>query len=140
MSSRKKTGFLLGFIALTTFITLFSTQPALAAPITNFPVTVKQPDGTELHLFVSGDEFYNWLHNEQGYTILQDPDTGYYVYAQLIKNQLAPTSLVVGVADPGKAGLRPDLNISPEQRENIRQEFLDNTQRDAGEISNAPQT
>jgi M6 family metalloprotease-like protein len=140
MSSRKRISLFVGIFVLIALITLSLPHSAFAAPINGFPVTVVQPDGTELRIFVSGDEFYNWLHDSKGYTIIQDPITGYYVYAQLVENQLVPTRFVVGVTDPSLVGLLPYLNISPEQRENIRQEALLETQRAAGEISNAPRT
>jgi M6 family metalloprotease-like protein len=33
-----------------------------------------------LECFASGDEFFNYLHDENGFLIKRDPDTGYYVY------------------------------------------------------------
>ena len=49
------------------------TSSLQSAYIDKFPVEIKQPDGTVLNLFVSGDEFYNWLHDDIGYTIIQNP-------------------------------------------------------------------
>ena len=43
-----------------------------AAYLSKMPVSVMQPDGKELSLFASGDEYHNWLHDEQGYTIIRD--------------------------------------------------------------------
>ena len=40
------------------------------------PVELKQPDGTTLHCFASGDEFYSRLHDENDYTITQSNDDG----------------------------------------------------------------
>ena len=119
---------------------VLKTNPAHAAPIDKFPVTVTQPDGTQINLFASGDEFYNWLQDAQGYTVIQDPDTGYYVYADLVKEKLVPTKFVAGKANPASVGLRPYLNISPEQMEKIRQTFLDQTKRDVRKIGSAPHT
>ena len=53
------------------------------AYLTDQPQTLTQPDGKIVHCLASGDEFHNWLHDESGYTIIQDPETGYYVYADL---------------------------------------------------------
>lgn len=117
-------------ILLTTTILVISAmffvalQPASAAPAEYVPVTVTQPDGTELHLFASGDEYYNWLHDAEGYTVIQDPETGYYVYADLADGKLVPTHLIPDQDDPAAAGLVPQLNISPEARTQIRSEFL----------------
>ena len=53
---------------------------ALAAPLKNVEVRLTQPDGQVIHCFASGDEFYNYLHDAKGYTIVQG-EGGYYVYA-----------------------------------------------------------
>lgn len=118
-------------------ILFFSIHPAQAAPATYVPVTVTQPDGTELNLFASGDEYYNWLHDANGYTVIQDPDTAYYVYADLADGELVPTALIPERDDPAAAGLVPQLNVAPERREEIRREFLALAPE---QISNAPST
>jgi M6 family metalloprotease-like protein len=120
-----KNAMLCSILAIVLALLLLTTQSAHAAPIDKFPVTVTQPDGTILHLFVSGDEYYNWLHDENGYTIIQDPVTGYYVYANLVNGELVPTPFVVGKADLSLTGLSPYLNISPEQKEASRRESLE---------------
>lgn len=85
------------------------------------PVSLNQPDGTPLNLYASGDEFYNWLHDKDGYTIKQN-DTGWYVY--LTKNaraELVFTDYRAGSIDPATiAGLSPWTNISAEQMAAIR--------------------
>ncbi len=58
---------------------------------------------------------------------MQDPDSGYYVYADLVEGRLAPTRLVVGQVDPASTGLSPYLNISPEQKNEIRKKILGET-------------
>jgi len=88
-------------------------KPALAAPIFNYPVTETQPDGTVVHLLASGDEFFNRLHDANGFTILRDPTNGKLVYADKIGEALVPTDLLVGHSDPIKVGLRPNLLPSP---------------------------
>jgi hypothetical protein len=42
-----------------------------AAPFKNIEKILIQPDGTELHCYASGDEFYSRLHDRDGYTIVQ---------------------------------------------------------------------
>ena len=59
----------------------FSLGNVHAAYLRNIPMTVTQPDGTILQCFASGDEFFNYLHDADGFTIIQHPQTGYYVYA-----------------------------------------------------------
>lgn len=86
---------------------------ALAAPLRNVPQTLTQPDGTVVHLFATGDEYYNRLHDANGFTVVRDPDTGYLVYAMKIDGRLQPTGFVAGKDDPAAAGLAPDLMPDP---------------------------
>ena len=57
-----------------------------AAYITFIPKKIIQPDGKIIECFISGDENNNWLHNEAGYTILKDQNSGYFTYAIPIDN------------------------------------------------------
>jgi len=91
-------------LSIILFILITSIQ-ANSAPLRFVEITVNQPDGTELQIYASGDEFYNWLHDKDGYTIIQDPATGYYVYAQLVGQQFEPTNLKVGLGEPASINL-----------------------------------
>ncbi len=51
-----------------------------AIPARNIPVTVRQPDGTELRIIVSGDEFYHTVTTEDGCAVTEGED-GYWYYA-----------------------------------------------------------
>jgi M6 family metalloprotease-like protein len=93
---------------------------ARGAFLRDVPVTVRQPNGSALQVLASGDEFYNWLHDRKGYTIVQDQTTGYFVYARLQGDRLVPTPTVAGVTDPAEAGYTPWTNISPRAEEQIR--------------------
>lgn len=88
---------------------------AKAAYLENVPMTLTQPDGTKLECFASGDEFYNYLHDAQGFTIIQDHANGFYVYADLKDGELVPTDLIAGRSNPA-GRLKPYLSISPEKR------------------------
>ena len=103
---------------------LVSFNLTYAAYLTNVPRIVKQPDGTELHCFASGDEFYNRLHDANGYTIVQDPQTGYYVYADKINGRIVPTQWVAGNCNPAQKGLRPNLMISQKEYQARRDRML----------------
>lgn len=72
--------------ALATSAIIIFGNTTLAAPISELPTTVIQPDGEELNLFVSGDEYFNYLHDADGNIIIQDYNTGYYTYAELENN------------------------------------------------------
>ncbi len=83
------------------------------APLSFVPIELVQPDGTRLHVFASGDEFYNWVHDKDNYTIIQDSSSHYYVYAIMGKGELFPSSSIVGRSDPKTAGLTPGVNVFP---------------------------
>lgn len=102
---------------LAVLILLFGlTSALLGVPRKYVPMVVYQPDGTKIECFASGDEYHNWLHDADGYTIIQDSKTGYYVYAIKENGRLVASNLIVGKAKPNAAkGLEPFLNISHEE-------------------------
>ena len=67
-----------------------------AAYLTNMPLSLNQPDGSKLECFASGDEYHNWLHDGENYTIIPDPKTGYYCYAELSGGKVQASRLIVG--------------------------------------------
>ena len=94
---------------------------ASAAPVKNMPAVRVQPNGDTLRCFVSGDEFFHRLHDADGYTIVQDPETGYFVYADLSDDGLlVPTAYRPGKDIPAKAGLRPGLMPSAKELRRLR--------------------
>ena len=114
-------------------LTLMATA-ATAAPVRFMPVTLIQPQGDTLHCYVSGDEFFHRLHDADGYTIVQDPVTGQYVYAALAEGDLVPTTFVAGKDNPGAAGLRPNLvpdakHLKPANTQDIGCQPRDDEQR-----------
>jgi hypothetical protein len=126
---------LLGFVAALTAVS------APAALLRNVPQTLKQPDGTVVHLFATGDEYYNRLHDGDGFTVVRDPDTGYLVYAIKADGRLQPTAFVVGGADPAAAGLEPGLKPDPWTLPDPEEIYPGSRRRDrvgALGLSNAP--
>lgn len=97
---------------LSLFFAIFQLQ---AAYLENVPMTLIQPNGDTLHCLATGDEYYHYLHDANGFTIMLNPATGYYVYADKIGDRLIPTDYVAGITNPQAVGLRPHLNISAEQ-------------------------
>ncbi len=86
------------------------------------PVELNQPDGSKLNLFATGDEFYNWLHDKDGFTIKQN-DKGWYVYLdKKSENELICTNLIVGRDNPKTLNLSPWTNISPNKMGEIRKQ------------------
>ncbi|MBQ9473505.1 MAG: M6 family metalloprotease domain-containing protein [Bacteroidales bacterium] len=109
------------------FLTLFAVAAFFAEAhyVKSMPVKQLQPNGDTLYCYVSGDEFYHWLHDANGYTIVKHPSTGYYVYAcndtsapfaAYPNNMLHASNHVAGVVSPAA---QPDLqpNIMPTLRQ-----------------------
>lgn len=101
---------------------LLGVTSIFSAPFQNVKKILKQPDGTELHCFASGDEFYNRLHDADGFTIVQ-AENGYFVYATVdARGNVVPTDYIAGITDPKALGLRPNVMISQDDYQKIRQE------------------
>ncbi|MBV5315380.1 MAG: discoidin domain-containing protein [Prolixibacteraceae bacterium] len=86
-----------------------------AAPFLNLPIRIVQPDGQEISCFVSGDEYFHRIHDEKGYTIVQNTRDGYYYYARLDGNELVATTGLVGACNPETLGVVPGLVIPASQ-------------------------
>ncbi len=107
---------LISFIIMA--VIAFSMQCALAAPLWNIEVQLTQPNGKVIHCFASGDEYYNYLHDANGFTIVKG-EGGYYCYAMYDETgTVVPSQYVVDSVDPATVGLKPKVLIS-------EQEYLD---------------
>lgn len=85
-----------------------------ASLLRHFPVTVTQPDGTVLQCYLTGDEFFHYATDAEGYPVLRDPNTGEYVYGRLAEDgSLIPTRLRAGRDDPAQEGLLPGVVPRP---------------------------
>jgi M6 family metalloprotease-like protein len=107
-------------------ITVFIHFTINAAWLNFVPQTINQPDGTVIDCFATGDEFYNWLHDRDGYTIIQSQEDGFYYYAKLVDDDLVPSAYMPGSVDPIAVGLSPWTNISPQKMQRFRADFLEN--------------
>jgi M6 family metalloprotease-like protein len=97
-------------------------QWAFAAPLTNIPIRLTQPDGQVIECFASGDEFYNYLHDANGFTIVQG-EGGYYCYAMHnSQGEVVASPYRVNSIDPTEAGLQPYVKISEKEYLQRRQE------------------
>lgn len=79
------------------FVGVFLSLSACAAPMKNFHQVAKQPDGTEVDVYLSGDEIFNYITDSSG-NIITKNDAGYYVYASLENGKISPSSVVLGDA------------------------------------------
>ena len=102
---------------------------AWAAPFKNIEIRLTQPDGQVVNCYASGDEFYNYLHDVNGFTIVQG-DNGYYYYAvKDARGAVAASAYVVGSVDPAAVGLKPNVKISEKAYYARRQEWEKHLQR-----------
>jgi M6 family metalloprotease-like protein len=109
-----------------------------AVYLEKYPVTLTQPDGTEIACFLSGDEYFNWVHDSAGYTLIRN-SSGWIVYAQLVNDELTATPYVVGTIEPTKAGLQAWQIVSAAKRTELRRKKLQNTPAKMPNKSDEPQ-
>lgn len=96
-------------------ILLISTLQLNAAFLRDIKKTITQPDGTTINCFASGDEFHNWLHDKDNYTIIQNQKDGYYYYAVKEGTKIVPSEFKVGTTLMKSTTIQPGVNISAEQ-------------------------
>jgi len=96
-------------------IYLFSFNLILCAYLENIPVELIQPDGSIINCLTSGDEYYHYLHDEEGYTILQSEKDGFYYYAIKQNNDLLTSSHRVNSINPQSIGIEKKVIISPSE-------------------------
>ena len=107
----------------TLFALLLVVQCVMSAPLKNMEVRLTQPNGEVIQCYASGDEFYNYLHDAHGFTIVQG-DGGYYYYAMYdTAGQVVPSAYKVNSVDPASVGLQPRVLISEQEYLGRRQAF-----------------
>ena len=121
--------------AMAVFLILISMQ-SQAAFLRDVPQTLNQPDGTVLHCFATGDEYHNWLHDADNYTILRNPETGFYVYANRIDGKFVATDLIPGIDSPEANGIEKGLQPDPEEIYEKSKEFRENLRDNKGGAPN----
>ncbi|HTY59321.1 MAG TPA: hypothetical protein VMF59_10900, partial [Bacteroidota bacterium] len=95
-----------------------------AAYLRNVPLTVVQPGGDTLHIYVTGDEYYNRLHDAAGYTVVRNSTTGYFEYAILVQGKIVPGGAIVGRSNPAALGIPRNVIAPPAVREGLRRAAL----------------
>jgi len=91
---------------------ILSINQLSAAYLKNIPQTIYQPDGEIIECFASGDEYFNYLHDVDGYTIIQNKKDGYYYYAVKEGDNLVPSEYLVNSVDPRTVGIEINAMIS----------------------------
>ncbi len=69
-------------IFLMLIITFFLCPNLYAAPALPRLMEITQPDGSIIKARQQGDEFQHWTETKNGYTILRNPKTKYWDYAE----------------------------------------------------------
>jgi len=116
------------------------------AYLENVPGKVVQPNGVKLSIYASGDEFYNWLHDKSGYTIIQHPKTGYYVYAIERDGDLLPSNFIatpyyaLNLASIRYLNIPKYLKHSPDKRISPEEQFPEGSPANIDKIVSAPKT
>lgn len=91
-----------------------------AMPASPHPFEVTQPDGTNITLYIRGDEYFHWLEDANGFTVVES--NGVFSFATLDRQQnLRPSDWRVGAVDPTSVGLAPKTLPSLEARLQRRQ-------------------
>jgi len=80
--------------------------------VKNVPQTITQPNGKVLNCLGSGDEFYHRLHDANGYTIVLNPQDGYFYYGIRSGETVVPSKYVAGTVNPASVGLEKEVRIS----------------------------
>lgn len=84
------------------------------AYLEKIPTTVTNPDGTKIECYASGDEYFNYLHDADGFTIIKGKD-GYYYYGIEEGDIVVPSPFKVNSIAPKAAGLKPHAKISEKE-------------------------
>lgn len=105
------------------FVLLASSAATFAAYLVNHPVEVRQPDGSVLNLFATGDEFYHRIHDAEGYTLIRDAQ-GYVSYAVLQADKLVSSGVRYGAPRPTDGRIVPNIDISGSARQARRDAFF----------------
>lgn len=88
---------------------------SLAAPASPQGEVYMQPDGTPVILFLKGDPHYNWMTDDNDFTVIRDYQNR-WVYAKKMGGVLVSSGVAVGHKDPKTLGIVPNLKTDPDKR------------------------
>jgi hypothetical protein len=86
----------------------------MSVPFFGKRFTFTQPDGTQLDVRGWGDQHHAVFQTLDGFTVTQDPVSGFYEYATVSgdREDLKPSGIRPGARDPVAFGLSPGARIS----------------------------
>ncbi|MFA6125707.1 MAG: M6 family metalloprotease domain-containing protein [Bacteroidales bacterium] len=91
--------------------------------VENIRETITQPNGKIINCFASGDEYYHWLHDVNGYTIVLNPQNGFFYYGISSGETVIPSEYMVGTVNPASVGLEKGVGISEKLYAGRRSKF-----------------
>ena len=85
----------------------------MAMPFSGKEFTFTHPDGTKVQLRGWGNQYHAVFETLDGFSVIKDPQSGFYHYARLSadKSQLVSTAARVGEVNPRTLGVAPGLRI-----------------------------
>ncbi|MFC2086233.1 M6 family metalloprotease domain-containing protein [Bacteroidota bacterium] len=120
-------------------ISLVTVSTVFSAYVKNVPKTIYQPDGEKIECFITGDEFYSYLHDANGYTIIQ-ASNGYYYYGIRKGEYVFPSEFLVNKINPESVGLKKYATISKrayyEKVERFNEKIVSKNAPNTGTIQN----
>ena len=87
----------------------------MPTPFVNERFTFANPDGSTIQVIGSGNQFFAHFETEDGYTVVKDPQSGFYTYAEISNDnsRLLPVNNgIVGQADPETLNLEKHVRVS----------------------------
>ena len=87
------------------------------------PIILTQPNGEQIQCYSSGDQYYHWVHDANGYTIVQHENNGYYYYAIKDENDIVASDYIVGSVNPSDVGINKNIIIDKEKYLRIRNSY-----------------
>jgi len=105
-------------LLLAVLVISLASVPMQAAPFRDLHITFTQPDGTQIVVVGTGDEFYAAFETVEGYSVVFDPSLHAYCFAQLTSDgRLDSTGVQVHHRHPSNLGMTKHLRSTPAQRE-----------------------
>lgn len=86
----------------------------MSVPFIGKQFTFRQPDGTEFNVRGWGDQHHAFFETLDGYTIVPDPQTGFYSYAGVTSDgdELVSTGVTATIPNPSISGLSRSIRVS----------------------------
>ena len=85
----------------------------------DIPRTITQPNGEIIDCFVTGDQYGRRLHDANDFTMIMNPEDGYYYYATKKGDTIIPTSFKALSINPDEINIIP--NIKKTFSENVKE-------------------